>query len=98
MNQARFAVNPVVLDNGKVLVAGGENGTGNTAYSVAELYDSTSGQWSFTGSMNQYRQAAPTVKLSDGRILIISGQVGPGPTVTSTSEIYDPSTGRDIYW
>jgi hypothetical protein len=58
-----------LLPNGKVLVAGGYNGT---YLSTAELYDPASGVWSATGSMASSRAVGPTAALllPNGKILV----------------------------
>src|SRR5260221_14494310 len=53
LNTARFSHTATLLQNGKVLVAGGTVGT--TAFSSAELYDPATGTWTNTGSMNNAR-------------------------------------------
>ncbi|HEY2531401.1 MAG TPA: Ig-like domain-containing protein, partial [Xanthobacteraceae bacterium] len=56
----RFNHTATLLQNGKVLVAGGTTGTGsnidiNNDLSSAEIYDPASGIWISTGSMSTYR-------------------------------------------
>jgi N-acetylneuraminic acid mutarotase len=97
LTPARVAFVPVLLDNGKVLVAGGDTGSGNSALSETSLYDPANDSWEHVNGLNQYRNSAPTVKLKDGRILIISGVVGQGPMLTETAEIFDPATNLWSY-
>ncbi len=86
---------PVALNDGRVLIAGGTTyGYSNTPTSTSELYDPSTGQWTYTGNLHVARTNAPAVKLSDGRVLIISGSQGNFDNDTSTSELYDPSTGQ----
>src|SRR6266700_2356361 len=77
----------VLLANGKALLPGGSD-LNNNPYATTELYDPSTGTWSYTGSMNQSRRVNITVLLNDGRVLVAGGVGGEG-----TSEIYDPSTG-----
>src|SRR6266700_2780164 len=81
----------VVLANGKALLPGGSD-LNNNPYATTELYDPSTGTWSYTGSMNQSRRVNITVLLNDGRVLVAGGVGGEG-----TSEIYDPSTGTWSY-
>lgn len=76
------------LNNGEVLVAGGNNSaepSGNTA----ELYDSASGTWKATGSMQSFHLFTLTL-LQDGRGLAVDGS----GSVNASSELYNPSTGQ----
>ena len=73
MATARFAHAATLLPDGRVLVAGGQNGSAN-ALASAELYDPSSGSWSATGNMIQARvttgepllTAFPAVACSQG--------------------------------
>ena len=66
MTMARTAHAAVLLSNGKVLVAGGQNLAGNTA----ELYDPVTGTFSATSAPTRYRYSAAGVPLNDGRALV----------------------------
>jgi hypothetical protein len=109
MNTARFGHTATLLNNGKILIAGGfvdidSNGFGFEDYAAstktAELYDSSTGLFSPTGDMNTSRGAHTATLLADGRVLITgggTGQIGGGyshyGTAVRSSEIYDPATG-----
>jgi hypothetical protein len=85
-----------LLANGKVLIAGGSNGS--KALASAELYDPTTRTFSPTGSMIGPRYCHTATLLADGRVLIAGGISNDpsGTTVTQyvfTAEIYDPATG-----
>jgi hypothetical protein len=80
-----------LLTDGRVLLAGGENGSGFS--SSAELYDPTSGTFGATGSMSSARQNHVAVLLHDGRVLVAGGDLGTGNRLVS-AELYDPATGR----
>jgi len=86
MTAARAFHIAALLPNGKVLVAGGENGS--TTLSSAELYDPDAGTFSPTGNM--------TAALSGNQItgLLPSGQVlVVGDHFATQPELYDPATG-----
>ncbi len=94
---ARSGFTPVVLANGKVLAAGGITGNLNgSMIASAELYDSTTGTWSATGSLATARTNHTTTLLSNGKVLITGGgSVGNGSAgtphagaVISSSELY----------
>ena len=75
-----------LLDNGKVLIAGGITDN-NAAIPTAELYDPATGTFSLTGNMNSGRYHHTATLLQNGTVLMASG------VTTITAEIYDPSTG-----
>ena len=75
LNIPRFLHTATLLPNGKVLVAGGDSGSGDL--SSAELYDLASGTWSATGSLNTARSSHTATLLPNGKVLVAGGQ-GPG--------------------
>jgi hypothetical protein len=81
-----------LLANGKVLIAGGSQGSDPLA--TAELYDPVAGTFTPSGSMTTPRMAHSATLLPDGRVLIAGGATtGGGVTASDSAEIYDPSTG-----
>ncbi|HET7811002.1 MAG TPA: hypothetical protein VFL16_10540 [Steroidobacteraceae bacterium] len=79
------------LDNGEVLVAGGNI----PASSAAERYDTATGQWRAAANMNVSRRGHTATRLADARVLIAGGVTCCGTTgdiFTGTAEIYDPRT------
>jgi hypothetical protein len=68
-----------------VLVVGGE-GQGNSyqCHSSAELYNSSTGSFTYTGSMTTALCFPTATLLNNGKVLVIENAV---------AEIYDPSTG-----
>ncbi len=77
----------VLLRNGKVLVAGGEESDEHSLAS-AEIYDPTVNKWTPTGSMLHPRVARSAILLKDGRVLVTGGGEG-----SNLAEIYDPASG-----
>ena len=65
-----------LLPNGKVLVAGGFNGSGSLA--SAELYDPASGTWTATGSLDTARDSHTATLLPNGKVLVAGGYNGSG--------------------
>ncbi|CAF3849754.1 unnamed protein product [Adineta steineri] len=88
-NYVRYIHTASVLTNGKVLVAGGYNGSGSL--NSSELYDPSTGVWTVTGSMNYARFRHTASVLTNGKVLVASGS-GSSGSLNST-ELYDPSTG-----
>src|SRR5260221_12461058 len=91
MSISRLFATATQLLNGKVLVAGGIDGTGLTR-GTAELYDSATGIFSQTGSMILAREGHTATLLTNGKVLVIGGGDNKG-TPTNTAQIYKPSRG-----
>ncbi len=89
MHQARFGHTATLLQNGKVLVAGG--GTIDDILASAELYDPATDTWTTTGSLSAAREYHTATLLNSGKVLVVDGS--DGPTTLRSAEIYDPATG-----
>ena len=89
MSTARRGHSATILGNGKVLIAGGFNGS---FISAAEVYDPSTGAFSPTGSMTAARRAHTATMLPNGKVLIIGGENVTG--YLSSAELYDPATGK----
>ena len=89
MNGRRGAAAAALLQNGKVVVAGGE---GPNDLSSAELYDPATGKWAKTGSLSvnmiDESHTFVAVPLLDGRVLMTGGSIPNGRT-----DVYDPTRG-----
>lgn len=93
MNNAREEHTATLLINGKVLIAGGNNGTGGVnAFVSAEIYDPTSGTFAVTGSPNTARSGHTATFLNSGKVLIAAGYI-PGGSELASAELYNPTTG-----
>lgn len=91
MASARGSQTATLLNNGKVLVAGGADSNGN-AIATAELYDPSTGSFSKTGSMITARAHFAATLLSSGKVLVTGGLDVSGNPL-ATAEIYDPNAG-----
>ena len=79
------------LDDGRVLVAGGQD-IQMEAMKNSEVWDE-SGNWTKVGKLNDSRERGAAVKLSDGRVLYTGGKndrLGDN----TTTEIFDPNTNE----
>src|SRR6266849_6450902 len=91
MHTSRFGHRTTRLQDGKVLVSGGVDASGNSL-ATAEVYDPTTGMWSLTGSMNSPRSFHTSTLLSNGKVLVTGGCIG-NCIGLSSAELYDPATG-----
>jgi hypothetical protein len=88
-NNGRQHHTATLLQNDKVLIVGGWNGSNTLA--TAELYDPATGTWSQTGKMSSARRGHEATLLTDGKVLVTGGF--DGNYFLSTAEIYDPTSG-----
>src|SRR5688572_7691601 len=72
----------VLLDNGKILVAGGDSTTKTTV----ELFDPATNTWSTAAPMHSPRSFFPMLKLPGGKVLVAGG------SALYKTELYDPAT------
>lgn len=77
MSDPRLGATATLMQNGKVLIAGGAYGLGaeESAFNSAELYDPATGKFTPTGSMTISRVNQTATLLTDGRVLIVGGSV-----------------------
>jgi N-acetylneuraminic acid mutarotase len=73
LNTARSAHTATLLNNGQVLVAGGQTQPGFGALTGAELYNPDTGIWTTTGSLNTARAYATATLLPNGQVLVAGG-------------------------
>ena len=108
MREKRIGPKAFMLNDGKVLVTGGQqmrlvpnpNGSTNLrmfSLNSAEIYDPTTDTWTLTGPMTYGRASHLIFGLPDGRVLVTGGLGALGENwerqVLSTTEIYNPATG-----
>jgi hypothetical protein len=88
-----FRVNhtATLLQNGKVLVVGGDR-EGN-ATPAAELFDPTTGSWTNTGPMTVPRTHHSATLLPNGKVLVAGGDNFNSFLGLTSAELYDPATG-----
>ncbi len=88
LNVERRGHTATLLEDGKVLIVGGDNQNGTV--SQTEMFDPVSRTSSLAAVLGAARTDHTATRLSDGRVLIIGGRDQNG-TLTST-EIYNPLT------
>lgn len=89
LQAARVLHTATRLDDGRVLVTGGEQ-SGTNSLATAEIYTPSTGRFTYTRAMADRRQAHTATRLSDGRVLIVGGYDGVTRTALASTEIYDP--------
>ncbi len=90
MSTPRASHTATLLENGDVLVAGGENSTLGLA--TAELYNPKKGTFSAAPSMINARYGHTATLLRNGQVLIAGGANSSG--TLSEAELYNPKTGK----
>lgn len=83
MTTARYSHTATLLPDGRVLIAGGDDGDGDAVLG-AEVYDPSTGTFTGTGSMTFAHTAATLLKT--GKVLMTLPTKG-------NPEVYDPSSG-----
>src|SRR5208283_5566788 len=72
-----------------VLLSGGYNNSG--ILSACQIYDSSTGKWTLTGSLANARYAFTTTLLNSGKVLAAGGGTATG-TVLSSAELFTLSS------
>lgn len=86
---ARAYHTTTLLQNGKLLIAGGYNGS---PIAITELYDPTTGTTVTNGALGTARYQHTATLLPNGQVLVAGGQVAAN-VPTKSAELYDPVTG-----
>ena len=90
MASARAVHTATLLQDGRVLVAGGTNPRTGRQLATTELYDPALETWTPTGNLNTPRVQFTTTLLLDGRVLVAGGKFF---TLEDSAEVYNPVTG-----
>jgi uncharacterized repeat protein (TIGR03803 family) len=90
LNNYREGHTATLLQNGRVLVAGGWGAPG--AFPSVELYNPSTGTWTVTNSMNTARWFHAATLLTNGQVLVVGGMDTDGNNLSS-AELYNPATG-----
>ena len=79
-----------LLNGGEVLITGGEiTGAPSTFLTSSELYNPSTGTFSFAATMNQARTRHTATIINNGMVLVAGGFAG---SPLASAELFDPST------
>ncbi|MBK9441773.1 MAG: fibronectin type III domain-containing protein [Comamonadaceae bacterium] len=95
LGTARYGHSATLLNNGKVLVVGGYDGT--SYLSSAVLHDPATPVWSEAGRLNIGRWGHTATLLPDGKVLVAGGMTFPAINQAS-AELYDHANGVGGTW
>lgn len=99
MNVARAGHTATLLDDGRVLVIGGETLSTGAMLDSVEVYDPVTDTWAELAPLPEPRHNHTATLLSDGLVLLVGGGqsnaigVPSGLGVVADALLYDPSTG-----
>jgi len=89
LNYARASAMQTLLPDGRVLIAGGNDGTSQILPS--EIYDPVSGTWTVDASLSVGVYEPGLVNLGGGRVLLTGGWVFDSPPTTTAVQLYTPA-------
>jgi N-acetylneuraminic acid mutarotase len=80
-----------LLPNGKVLLCGGSDNSGNASAAV-EIYNRSTGTWNSTSAMENARYAHTATVLTNGTVLVAGGITNYAPQgLVQTVELFNPT-------
>ncbi|MCE7980699.1 MAG: tandem-95 repeat protein [Caldilinea sp. CFX5] len=88
MSNPRAAHTALLLNNGRVLVTGGEH---TTAWATSDLFDPITNSWRFVPNMSTPRTRHTSTLLSNGQVLVAGGA---GTSAAASAELYDRVLNR----
>ncbi|MBI3963873.1 MAG: hypothetical protein HY341_02635 [Candidatus Kerfeldbacteria bacterium] len=91
MPGARRNHTATLLDDGTVLIVGGNDGLDRPAGTFR--FDPTSGGWIGSGNIATVRERHTATLLDDGTVLIVGGMMNVSGATTSAVELYEPGIG-----
>lgn len=93
LNSTRNWAPPVLLNDGKVLVSGGDTGSGTPSVTrTAEIFNPATRAWTYTGSMYWLRARHTATRLLNGEVLVSGGEINSSPL--EFVEVFNPASGE----
>jgi hypothetical protein len=94
----RYAHTATILSGGKVLVAGGDDGSSSTGIATAHLYDPLTQTFTPTGGMTTPREFHSAALLPNGTVLVAGAgyKFVDSAVHFGNAEVYDPHTGAFV--
>lgn len=89
MSSPRSSHTATLLNDGRVLVAGGFDG--NQVLASAEVFDTNTNRWTTVGSLPGTRFGHSATLLANGRVLVAGGDNG---ATVNTAALFDPATNQ----
>ncbi|HUP69600.1 MAG TPA: kelch repeat-containing protein [Acidimicrobiales bacterium] len=93
MSGARANHSATVLEDGRVMIIGGDSearGTAGSSRGDVEMYDPSTARWASGRSLHVGRAAHTATALEDGSVLVAGGRTSPkGTLAVSGSEVYN---------
>ena len=92
VNTPRYSHTATLLTDGRVLVAGGYNGS---YLATTEIYDPFTGTFAAGPNMTTNRSSHTATLLPNGKVLVVGGSLQSGffQTTLGTTELFDPLSG-----
>ncbi len=91
LSVGRFGHTATVLNDGRVLIAAGEDGA---APSTAQIYDPASGFGAAFPMSGEHRRGHVAEILNDGKVLVAGGVGSVGNLAVASAEVFDPTSGN----
>src|SRR5207248_1599731 len=89
LERARVGHTATLLNDGRLLVAGGQSSDGSYL-AAAELFDPAANGWAPAGQLSRTRAGHTATLLPTGRVLVAGGN--DATAALATAEVYDPAS------
>ena len=94
MHEPRYRFPMIMLQDGRIMAAGGLINMNVGTTDGVELYDPNTGSWTQMAPMHNRRENFPLFQLPNGKIFICGGLDANVPVYLGSAEFYDPSQNQ----